>query len=163
MFGFDASVKGYGPDHARARRLLAEAGYPDGLEITLEAPAGRYQGDKEIAEALGGQWQKAGFKPRVQVAEWGAYFKRYLGKQFQDAYLLGLGGPMQDGDELYNLVSSNGRGLYYRTKVALFDASLHHAPASAGRSTRIWRARWSRTPRGSFSCSRWTSTPRTTA
>jgi peptide/nickel transport system substrate-binding protein len=124
MFGFDPSVKGYGPDPARARRLLADAGYPDGVEITLEAPAGRYQGDKEIAEALGGQWQKAGFKPRVQVAEWGAYFKRYLGKQFQDAYLLGLGGPMQDGDELYNLVSSKGRGLYYKNEKvdALFDA-----------------------------------------
>jgi peptide/nickel transport system substrate-binding protein len=123
MFGYDASVKGYAHDPARARKLLAEAGYADGLEITLESPAGRYQGDKEIAEALGGQWQKAGFKPKVQVAEWGAYFKRYLGKQFQDAYLLGLGGPMQDGDELYNLVSSKGRGLYYKNERvdALFD------------------------------------------
>ncbi|MBI1847058.1 MAG: hypothetical protein HY294_12750 [Candidatus Rokubacteria bacterium] len=102
---------------------LAEAGYPEGLEITLESPAGRYQGDKEIAEALGGQWQKAGFKPKVVTAEWGAYFKRYLGKQFQDGYLLGLGGPMEDGDELYNLVSSKGRGLYYRNEKidALFD------------------------------------------
>ena len=123
IFGYDASVKGYPHDPARARKLLAEAGYPDGLEISLESPAGRYQGDKEIAEALGGQWQKAGFRPRVQVAEWGAYFKRYLGKQFQDAYLLGLGGPMQDADELYNLVSSKGRGLYYKNERvdALFD------------------------------------------
>jgi peptide/nickel transport system substrate-binding protein len=123
MFGYDASVKGYLPDPARARKLLAEAGYPDGLEITLDAPAGRYQGDKEIAEALGGQWQRAGFKPKVQVAEWGAYFKRYLAKQFPDAYLLGLGGPMQDADELYNLVSSKGRGLYYKNERvdALFD------------------------------------------
>jgi peptide/nickel transport system substrate-binding protein len=123
MFGFDPSVRGYSHDPAKARRLLAEAGYPDGLEVTLEAPAGRYQGDKEIAEALGGQWAKAGFKPRVQVAEWGAYFKRYLGKQFQDAYLLGLGGPMEDGDELYNLVSSKGRGLYYKNEKVdlLFD------------------------------------------
>jgi peptide/nickel transport system substrate-binding protein len=123
MFGYDASIKGYPHDPARARKLLAEAGYPDGLEITLESPAGRYQGDKEIAEALGGQWQKAGFRPRVQVAEWGAYFKRYLGKQFQDAYLLGLGGPMQDADELYNLVSSKGRGFYYKNERvdALFD------------------------------------------
>jgi peptide/nickel transport system substrate-binding protein len=114
VFGFDPSVKGYAPDPARARRLLAEAGYPDGADVTLDAPAGRYQGDKEIAEALGGQWQKAGFRPKVQVAEWGAYFKKYLGKQMQDAYLLGLGGPMQDADELYNLVSSKGRGLYYK-------------------------------------------------
>jgi len=123
MFGYDAAVKGYTPDPARARKLLVEAGYPDGLEITLDAPAGRYQGDKEIAEALGGQWQRAGFKPKVQVAEWGAYFKRYLAKQFPDAYLLGLGGPMQDADELYNLVSSKGRGLYYRNERVdtLFD------------------------------------------
>jgi len=123
MFGYDASVKGYAPDPGRARKLLAEAGHPDGLEVTLEAPSGRYQGDKEIAEALGGQWQKAGFRPKVQVAEWGAYMKRYLGKQFQDAYLLGLGGPMQDADELYNLVSSKGRGFYYKNERvdALFD------------------------------------------
>ena len=123
VFGFDPSVKGYAPDPTRARRLLAEAGYPDGVEVTLDAPAGRYQGDKEIAEALGGQWQKAGFRPKVQVAEWGAYFKKYLGKQMQDAYLLGLGGPMQDADELYNLVSSKGRGLYYKNERvdALFD------------------------------------------
>ena len=123
MFGYDASVKGYAYDPARARKLLAEAGFPDGVEITLESPAGRYQGDKEIAEALGGQWQKAGFKPKVLVAEWGAYFKRYLAKQFQDAYVLGLGGPMQDADELYNLVSSKGRGLYYKNERvdALFD------------------------------------------
>ena len=52
VFGFDPSVKGYAPDPARARRLLAEAGYPDGADVTLDAPAGRYQGDKEIAEAL---------------------------------------------------------------------------------------------------------------
>ena len=123
VFGFDPSVKGYAPDPARARRLLAEAGYPDGVEVTLDAPAGRYQGDKEIAEALGGQWQKAGFRPKVHVAEWGAYFKKYLGKQMQDAYLLGLGGPMQDADELYNLVSSKGRGLYCKNERVdeLFD------------------------------------------
>ncbi len=124
MFGYDPNVKGYSYDPAKAKRLLAEAGYPDGLEITLDSPDGRYQGDKEIAEALAGQWQKTGFKPKVQVAEWGAYFKRYLGKQFPDAYLLGLGGPMQDVDELYNLVSSKGRGLYYKYEKVdmLFDA-----------------------------------------
>jgi peptide/nickel transport system substrate-binding protein len=139
MFGYDASVKGYAHDPARARKLLAEAGYPDGLEITLESPAGRYQGDKEIAEALGGQWQKAGFNPKVQVAEWGAYFKRYLGKQFQDAYLLGLGGPMQDGDELYNLVSSKGRGLYYKNERvdALFD--LGRGTMDAAKRRQVYR------------------------
>ena len=139
MFGYDASIKGYPYDPTRARKLLVEAGYPDGVEITLESPAGRYQGDKEIAEALGGQWQKAGFKPKVQVAEWGAYFKRYLAKQFQDAYVLGLGGPIQDADELYNLVSSKGRGLYYKNERvdALFD--LGRSTRDQGKRRQIYR------------------------
>jgi peptide/nickel transport system substrate-binding protein len=79
---------------------------------------------KEIAESLAGQWQKAGFKPKAQVAEWGASFKKHLSKQFGDAYLLGMGGPMQDGDELYNLVSSKGRSLYCKNERMdqLFDA-----------------------------------------
>ena len=139
VFGYDASVKGYAPDPARARRLLAEAGYPDGLEVTLDSPSGRYQGDKEIAEALGGQWQKAGFKPEVQVAEWGAYFKRYLGKQFQDAYLLGTGGPMQDGDELFNLVSSKGRGLYYKNERVDSLLDLGRSTTDAARRRQIYR------------------------
>ena len=52
-----------------------------------------------------------------------SYFKCYLGKQFEDAYLLGLGGPMQDADELDNLVSSKGRGLYGKNERVdqLFD------------------------------------------
>ena len=161
MFGHDASVKGYRHDPQKARQLLSEAGYPDGLEITLESPTGRYQGDKEIAEALGGQWQKAGFKPKVQVAEWGAYFKRYLGKQFQDAYVLGLGGPMQDGDELYNLVSSKGVGSTTATTRSIrssISAAARWTPPPAGRSTPIWRERWSRTRPGCSWSSRWTST-----
>jgi len=62
--------------------------------------------------------------PPKYTAEKGNHFKRYLGKQYQDAYLLGLGGPMQDGDELYKLVSSRGRGLYYKSERVhqLFDA-----------------------------------------
>jgi peptide/nickel transport system substrate-binding protein len=138
MFGHDVSVKGYPHDPAKARRLIAEAGYPDGVDVTLESPTGRYQGDKEIAEALAGQWQKAGIRTKVQVSEWGAYFKRYLGKQIQDAYLLGLGGPMQDADELYNLVSSKGRGLYYKNDRVdeLFD--LGRATTDPARRKRIY-------------------------
>ncbi len=113
MFGYDPAVRGYAPDTARARRLLADAGYPDGLEITLESSDGRYQGDKEVAEALGG--------------------------------------PMQDADELYNLVSSKGRGLYYKNeRVDQFfdlgrgtvDPAKHRAVYSDLARTMVEEATW---------------------
>ena len=62
-----------------------------------------------------------------------------LSRQFPDAYVLGLGGPMQDGDELYNLVSSKGRGLYCKNEKVdrLFDQG--RSTMDPGRRRRIYR------------------------
>ena len=53
------------PDPAAAKKLLAEAGYPDGFEFTLDCPNNRYVNDEKICQALIGMWSKAGFKPRL--------------------------------------------------------------------------------------------------
>jgi len=50
-FGYDPSLKPIKQDVARSKKLLAEAGYAGGLEITLNSPQGRYVRDKEVAEA----------------------------------------------------------------------------------------------------------------
>ena len=42
-------------DPDRARRLLAEAVYPNGVDLVLNSPDGRYIKDKEVAEAVTGQ------------------------------------------------------------------------------------------------------------
>ncbi|MBI4608404.1 MAG: hypothetical protein HY726_05285 [Candidatus Rokubacteria bacterium] len=54
MLGYDPEVKAYPYDPERARRLLAEAGYAQGLSLTLNTPSGRYLKDKEVAEAIAG-------------------------------------------------------------------------------------------------------------
>src|SRR5947208_258908 len=59
-FGYDPSLKPIKQDVARSKKLLAEAGYAGGLEITLNSPQGRYVRDKEVAEAVTGQLNKAG-------------------------------------------------------------------------------------------------------
>ncbi|WWT75848.1 ABC transporter substrate-binding protein [Lautropia mirabilis] len=41
-------------DPARARQLLAEAGYPEGFTLTLDAPNDRYVNDEAIATAVAG-------------------------------------------------------------------------------------------------------------
>ena len=53
------------PDPAGAKKLLAEAGYPDGFEFTLDCPNNRYVNDEKICQALVGMWAKAGIRPKL--------------------------------------------------------------------------------------------------
>src|SRR5262245_55337699 len=61
-FGYDPSLKPIKQDLSKTKRLLAEAGFPNGLEIVLNGPQGRYVRDREVAEAVAGQLTKAGIK-----------------------------------------------------------------------------------------------------
>ena len=49
------------PGHIEgAKKLLAEAGYPNGFEFQLNCPNNRYVNDEEICQALVGMWAKIG-------------------------------------------------------------------------------------------------------
>jgi len=61
----------YNPD--KAKKLLAEAGYPDGFETSLWTPDGRYPMDAQIAEAIVGMLKKVGIKATLRKWEWASY------------------------------------------------------------------------------------------
>jgi peptide/nickel transport system substrate-binding protein len=67
MFGTRQNTPIVGLDVTRAKRLLAEAGYPDGFSITLGTASGRYFNDAKIAEAIAAQWTAAGVKTQVEA------------------------------------------------------------------------------------------------
>ena len=54
-------------DPATAKKLLAEAGYPNGFSITLGAPNGRYINDLKIAQAVASMWSRIGVKTEVDA------------------------------------------------------------------------------------------------
>ncbi|MCL6451217.1 MAG: hypothetical protein K6T75_08000 [Acetobacteraceae bacterium] len=72
-FGYNSSIKPYPYDPARARQLLAEAGYPNGFTVDMVAPVGRYVKDKEVAEAVAAQLGQVGIRVNLQVLEYGVY------------------------------------------------------------------------------------------
>ncbi len=47
-------------DKAHAKALLAEAGYPNGFEVTLDCPNNRYVNDEKICQALAAMWAQIG-------------------------------------------------------------------------------------------------------
>jgi peptide/nickel transport system substrate-binding protein len=61
---------------AKAKQLLTEAGYPNGIDLVLNSPDGRYLKDKEVSEAIGGQLTKAGIRTTVKTHEWGTYLNQ---------------------------------------------------------------------------------------
>jgi peptide/nickel transport system substrate-binding protein len=57
---FDSSLKPYPYDPEKAKRLLKEAGYGSGLNVTFHSPQGRYLKDKEFVQAAAAQLAKIG-------------------------------------------------------------------------------------------------------
>jgi peptide/nickel transport system substrate-binding protein len=87
----------YNPE--KAKELLKEAGYPNGLELNLWTPEGRYLKDRQIAEAIQGQLSKVGIKAKLRVMEWGAYLDA-LFRFEQQLYIWGWAFQVGDPDSM---------------------------------------------------------------
>lgn len=107
--GYDASLKPYPYDPEKAKKLLADAGFGSGFELTLTTPNGRYLNDKLISEAIADQWSKVGVKAKVDPQEWGAFVQGVLGKKW-DAFFFSQGGILTDATASTNFDSSKKGG-----------------------------------------------------
>ncbi len=103
----DLPTVAYPYDPAKAQELLAEAGYPDGITLTLWAPQGRYLKDKEIGEAIQAQLKEVGINAELEIWEWGAYNKAILEHE-QQLWVQGWGFVTGDPEALRSLLYSDG-------------------------------------------------------
>ncbi len=94
----------YDPD--QARELLAEAGYPDGFETTLDTPVGRYEQDQAIAQAIAEQLAAVGVRVQVQSYEWSDYVReRLIPKETSPLFLLGMASRGNGLEDTTNLAA----------------------------------------------------------
>ncbi|MFI4928683.1 MAG: ABC transporter substrate-binding protein [Burkholderiales bacterium] len=82
-------------DPARARRLLAEAGYPDGFEVGLDCPNDRYVNDQAICLAVAAMLARVNVKVRVDARPKTIFFQK-IERLDTSLYLLGWGGGTTD-------------------------------------------------------------------
>ena len=78
VFGFDDSIKRVNFDPVKAKKLLAEAGYPNGFEVVLDGPNNRYVNDEQILQAVASDLAKVKIKVKVNAMPKSAYFPKML-------------------------------------------------------------------------------------
>src|SRR5690606_17561743 len=97
----DPEIEGRLPyDVALARKLMAEAGFADGFEVTLDCPNNRYINDEEICIALAGMWAQLKIKVKVSAQPRATYFPK-IEKQDTSLYMLGWGGAITDAETTF--------------------------------------------------------------
>ncbi|MEO8675318.1 MAG: ABC transporter substrate-binding protein [Casimicrobiaceae bacterium] len=98
-------------DKGAAKKLMADAGYPNGFEVTLDCPNNRYVNDEKICQALAAMWSQIGVTTRVNAMPRANYFPK-LEKTDTSMYMLGWGGATTDGIFVLQPVLStfNGKG-----------------------------------------------------
>jgi peptide/nickel transport system substrate-binding protein len=120
-------------DPARAKRLLAEAGYPKGFEVGLHCPNNRYIKDEELCAAVAAMLARVGIQVKLSTQPRATYFPR-LEKYDTSFYLLGWGGQVTDAQVMlspvlrsYDKATGQGSYNYGRYSNAKLDALIDAA------------------------------------
>ncbi len=93
-------------DVAAARKLMTEAGYPDGFQVTLDCPNNRYINDEKICIALASMWAQIKLKVNVNAMPRATYFPK-LDKLDTSLYMLGWGGSITDAETTFTPIYRN--------------------------------------------------------
>ncbi|HIE51734.1 MAG TPA: ABC transporter substrate-binding protein [Armatimonadetes bacterium] len=124
--GFDESLPRPKQDVKRARELLREAGYPEGLEVTLDCEAN----DKRVAEAIAGTMRAAGIRAQVRVWKRDNLLHQ-LRRQQRDMFLTSWGNSSLDPSGILPvLFHSQGYSNFFGYRNSQVDRLLEEADRS---------------------------------
>jgi peptide/nickel transport system substrate-binding protein len=109
--GFPADLNKRLPyDPEAARKLLAEAGYPNGFQVTMNCPNDRYVNDASICQAVAANLARIGVKINLEAETKGTYFPKIL-RRDTSFYMLGWTSSTVDAHNvLYSIMASPGEG-----------------------------------------------------
>ena len=102
-------------DPEASKKLLAEAGYPNGFEVKMNCPNDRYVNDGEICQAVAGMMARINIKINLEAESKATYFPKILSRN-TSFYLLGWTPSTYDAHNMLNAIigspASTGRGQF---------------------------------------------------
>ncbi len=120
VYSFDPATQppAYNPD--QARRMLGEAGFPNGFRVTLHTPNDRFPNDSRIAQAIAQMWTRVGVRTDVEALPWTTFAARGARQEFAMS--------------LTSWGSSTGEGLSFLTNILqTFDRDRRTGAANSRR------------------------------
>ncbi len=120
FYGTSRKLKPAKFDPEGAKKLLAEAGYPNGFAITIHGPNNRYINDDKIAQAIAQFYTRIGIDAKVETMPSSVYFTKATKLEF--GYMV-LGWGTESGEQ----------GSSLRSLLATFDASKGMGVTNRGR------------------------------
>jgi peptide/nickel transport system substrate-binding protein len=112
-------------DPAKAKKLLAEAGYPNGFDTVLKV-APQYYYTVRTGEVIANQLQKIGVKVKIEQIEWGQWIARVFREADYDLTIIGHAeawdiGNYANPEYYYRYDSPEFQALYRQSEVTVND------------------------------------------
>ena len=114
-FGYNPDIKDIAYNPEQAKKLLAEAGFPQGFQLTIHVPGDRYPQAPETVQAVAQFWTRVGVKTKVEVTPWAAYSGRASKNEYAVSVIAWGNGTGEAGYGLLQTLATNdpkrGRGI----------------------------------------------------
>jgi len=109
--GYDPSFKPVAFDPAKAKKLVAEAGY-DGTPITIQYPNNNIVMGNEVVQAIAGYMTAAGLKVDIKPMEFTAFFPLWLQSKLDSMYFFAFGSTQYHAESVLTTMYENGSHAY---------------------------------------------------
>jgi len=108
QYGYDPNLQPrYRYDPEKARQLVLQAGFPNGVDVDFYTPVGRYTLDKQIAEAIVPMLHAVGIRAKLQTPEWATLWANVQAGKVP-FYYMGRGGVIDPSVALAQYFETGG-------------------------------------------------------